>query len=106
MFSGVHTAIEVDAGGGAAQDCVVFPQRVEVNSGAGLMKLPTALSNSGLVLLGSRKLTNDSAKGVFLPPRANTGGNPLPSLSGDDAGYTLFDMTNKVLRIWDGAAWV
>jgi hypothetical protein len=103
-FDNVQTAIEVDPGDGAAQDCVVFPQRI--NAGTGQMILPTGLSDSGLMLLGNRKLGSGGlARGVFVPPRVNTGGNPLPSLTSAEAGYVLFDTTAKTLRIWDGGVW-
>ena len=102
-FANVHNAIVVDGGSGAAQDCIVFPQRV--SAGTGNMSLPTGLSDSGVMALGNRKLgTGGFARGMFMPPRVNTTSDPLPSLSGDSAGYILFDTTNQTLRIWDGGS--
>ena len=108
-FSNVHTAIEIDAGSGAAQDCVVFPQRI--NMGTGQMVLPTSLSNSGIVSLGSRRpaasptTLDELNRGLFVPPRAMTGA-PSEKLTNNDAGYVVFDSANKLLKLWDGNNWL
>jgi hypothetical protein len=97
-------AIEIDDGTAsstttvAAQDCVVFPQRI--GAGIGAMKFPTALSDSGIVALGNRKL-GTASRGVFVPPLQEASG-VLPLITGSAAGYLVFDTTGSTLRIWDG----
>jgi len=102
-FANLKIAIEVDPGSSislAAQDCVVFPQRI--SGGTGMMKLPTSLSDSGFVALGNRKLgTGGAARGIFVPPLEETAG-ALPLITGSPAGYMLFDTNIGTLRIWDG----
>jgi len=101
-FTNVHVAVEIDAGDGAAQDCVVFPQRIIGTTSSVPVKLPTALSDSGIVALGNRKLgTGGLARGIFVPPLQETAG-ALPLITGSPAGYMLFDTTLGTLRIWDG----
>ena len=101
----VFKAIEIDGGSPTAQDCVVHPQKI--GAGTGTMILPTATSDSGVVVLGNRKLgSNGLARGIFVPPRSNTEFDALPDLGSDDVGYLLLDLTNAGLRIWDGSQWL
>jgi len=103
-FVQVKTAIEIDGGTALAKDCIMGARRVEF--GTGDVVLPTSASDSGLAVLGNRKLgTGGLARGMFVPPRLNTAGNPLPNLTGDDAGYVLFDTTNNLLQLWNGTNW-
>jgi hypothetical protein len=117
-FEKVHTTIEIDSGssgaGGskAAQYCVVFPQKIALGTGA--IKLPTALSDSGVVSLGSRRPASQSPppdglveldRGLFVPPRAMTGAI-TEHLTGDDAGYMVFDTSNNAPKLWNGSIWL
>jgi hypothetical protein len=106
-FENVHTPIEVDAGGRAAQDCIVFPQAIATTGSGGTLMLPTALSDSGVVVLGNRKAGSEGlARGLFIPPRENKiPDSPLPPLSATEVGYMLFDITNRTIAVWDGTIW-
>ena len=104
-FSQVKNAVVVDSGATTARDCVVFPQHI--SSGTGALSLPTAVSDSGIVSLGNRKLGSSGlSRGIFVPPRVNSAGDPLPSLTSTEAGYMLFDTTTATLRLWTGSAWL
>ena len=101
VFTQTKTAIEIDGGAGLAQDCSVFSQRV--TSGTGAMVLPTGINDSGLMVLGNRKLgTGSASRGLFVPRHTSSG---LPSLTSAEAGYMLHDSTNHTLAIWDGVDW-
>jgi hypothetical protein len=113
-FDKVLNAVEVDAGHAgtdgtmAALDCAVFPQKVA--SGTGAMRLPTLLSDSGLVVLGYRRLAAgqdpEIMRGLRVPAREHDAQVPFyPDLTTNEAGYMLYDQTNGTLRIWDGVGW-
>lgn len=103
QFFNVKKAVEIDGGTGLAADCLVTAQRIQV--GTGEMMLPTGVSDSGLVLLGNRKLgTGGFARGVLFPPHSSSGG--IPTLDSSEVGYVLLDTTNKAIRIWDGLNWL
>jgi len=74
-FFNLKTAIEIEGGTGLAHDCLVTAQRIQ--TGTGQMLLPTAVSDSGVTVLGNRKLgTGGMARGVFIPPHSTAAGLP------------------------------
>ena len=96
-------AIEIEPSSGAALDCIVHPQYVELGTGA--VRLPVGVANNGLVVLGGKRATGGVTKGVAIPSVADSSARPAME-TGADRAYMLYDLDLSRIVYWDGEGWM